>query len=164
MSDQVLLSQLRAAIGETTAALRRAYPTEELAGYALCTDDGVETLFYLATTREVLSASTDPDLLFTPTDWTYDPGAAAFQLTAKYLRHRADAATDFHRHVDSAFAGLVEALSRARDDGCFDGNVFLSVLSTDPSAHLEQLEAAAIARLNKEAILVARQAFLSKWR
>ena len=161
--DQTLKDKVKAAIVRTTAALRAQHPDHEIAGYALCTDDGLETLLYLGVAEQVLQSGADPDLLFTPTDWPYEAEAAAFDEADRLLRERAAVASDLRRHVDNSFQTLVDALSEARADGVFGEDVFLSVLSTDPSDYLEELEATSIQRLNADRLVQARKRFIEKW-
>jgi hypothetical protein len=160
-ADRDFVAAVLAAVRRTCEAMRSAHPGVSLAGYALATDDGLESLSHFAVTREALSSSPDPDLLFSPTDWPLAPEPRVFDEMARQLRSRAAAATD---HVDDSFRLLVDALAEAKREGVFRDDVFLSVLSTDPSAHLEELESASVRRLNPARIVQARDAFLARWR
>jgi hypothetical protein len=162
-SGRDLAGAVAAAVRASCAAIEAARPGEPLAGYALATDDGVETLAYLAVTAPALAARADPDLRFSPTDWPEPPGCAAVDAVDRWLRARAAAAPDLRAHVDDSFRLLVEVLADLKRDGVFPDDVFLSVLSTDPSDHLEELEAASVSRLNGPALVQARRAFLARW-
>jgi hypothetical protein len=158
-----LVKQTKDAIRRTAAALRSEYPRESLAGYALLTDDAVETLSYLAISKEALAANPQEDLLFSPTDWPYEPESTAFDVAAQQLRVRSSQ-TDLRAHVDESFAALVQALAESKKEGVFPEGVFLSVLSTDPSPHLEALEKAAIQLLNDASLADERERFIEKWK
>jgi hypothetical protein len=162
--DGDFLGALKTAVRTSCAAIKTAHPGESLAGYALGTDDGLETLSYFAVTRESLApTSTDPDLLFAPTDWPEVPEPQVFDEVERQLRSRAATARDFQTHVNHTFRLLVFALAEAKREGIFQDDVFLSVLSTDPSAHLEELENDSVRRLNTAVLVEARDAFLARW-
>lgn len=162
--DRELVNAMKVAIRQTVAALGAEAPDQELAGYALLTDDGLETLSFLAVTKADLQSSNDPDLLFTATDWPREPAPELFDSADAELRRRAEAATDFHVHVDVSYGLLVQALDESRAEGVFRPDVFLSALSTDPSKHLLALEDAAIRRLNESRLIQERERFLERWR
>jgi hypothetical protein len=162
-SSDALLAAVKEGIRDTVSALRKAHPRATLAGYALLTDDGLSTLVYRAVTAEALEASSDADLLFSPTDWPYDPMCSAFDAAGELLRARATQTATLRDHVDAAFEVLVEALAQSKTDHVLGPDVFLSALSTDPSDHLEVLEASSISRLNDAAITRRREDFLTKW-
>jgi len=163
MLQEELLASVKKAIRRTAARLQADHPGEALAGYALITDDGLETLSCTAVTEEVLAVSPEPDLLFCPTDWPYEPEPAAFESASQQLRTQGTGA-DLRSHVDGAFATLVQALAEIRAEGLFPPEVFLSVLSTDPSAYLESLEGSSVQRLNGPRLVEDRERFLEKWR
>jgi hypothetical protein len=58
-----------------------------------------------------------PDLLFTATDWPREPARELFDSADAELRRRAEAATDFHVHVDVSYGLLVQALDESRAEG-----------------------------------------------
>lgn len=156
------INAVKVAVRRTVHLLRERHPGETLAGYALLTDDGLGTLLYLAVTREVLHSSSDPDLLFTQTDWPYEDGIEAFDVADAELRRRAGEDA-FEQHVDKAFSDLVQAIAELRTEDLFGCDVFLSVASTDPSEYLRRLEEAAIVGLNSPQIARARREFLNRW-
>lgn len=162
MTDAELHENLRGAIRETLAALSATLPDERLRGYALCTDDELVTLGCLAVTQEALDASDDGDLLFSPTDWPHEPARRAFDAASRELRTRA-AVSRPERHVDPCFELLVQALLQSKREGAFADDVFLTVLSTDPSAQLERLENDAVHRLNPGALAEGWSRFLRRW-
>lgn len=161
--DRQFIDGVKLAIRRTVAALKTEVPAETLAGYALLTDDALETLSYLAVTEEALRTNSDPDLLFVPTDWPYESGSDAFDAADAQLRQRASVAAELRQHVDRSFGILVKALAESKAEGVFDPSVFISVLSTDPSKYLLTLWDSAVRRLNEPNVVEARERFLEKW-
>lgn len=161
--DHRFLSALESAVRRTVRAVLRDRPGETLAGYALCTDDGLETLFHRSVTDAVLESSANQGLLFCPTDWSCELEAEAFDTVDGELRRRAAAAVDLRAHVDSSFGLLIDALAELKREGVFAPSVFLSVLSTDPNEYLEELENSSVRRLNEPSVVSARQGFLDRW-
>lgn len=162
-SSDELLKNVKIAVKRTVAAIQAGHPQESLVGYALLTDDSLATLTYMAVTKEALASSGEDDLLFCPTDWPYETDWAAFDLASEQLRAMEAAASDWQLHVQMAFATLVQALAETRAEGLFRPDVFLSILSTDPSPPLEALEKASIERLNRVDLVEAHERFLQKW-
>lgn len=161
-ANEELSESVKRAVRQTVTAIRARHPQERLAGYALLTDDDLTTLTCMAITVEALAASGAGEaLLFSPTDWPDEDEASSFSETR--LRLRALAATDSRNHEQVAFASFVRALSDAKAEGLFSPEVFLSVLSTDPSIRLEALEKSSIERLNQPELVEARERFLHKW-
>jgi hypothetical protein len=156
-----LLQIVKNAVRRTVAAVRDEHGQESLAGYALLTDDRLATLTYMAITKGVVLSEGGDDLLFSPTDWPYEDESASFSLASERLR--AMEASSKPEHVQQAFVTLMQALAELRADGLFPPAVFLSVLSTDPSPHLEALEQASVERLNQMDLVVARRRFLERW-
>jgi hypothetical protein len=66
------------------------------------------------------------------------------------------AGTDPRVYVQQEFATLVQALAESRTEGLFSSEVFLSVLSTDPSPYLEGLEKSSVECLNQVELVEAR--------
>lgn len=145
--EPALVDALGVAIPSTLAALAAAHPGERLTGYALCTDDCLCTVFHVALTHE----TTTVENAFAPNEWTFGEGDAHLAdaqaaIVASYERHGGD--DEFAAHVERCFDSLVEALVRARAAGHFAHDVFLEVLSTDPSPDLRSMSEAASLRLN----------------
>ena len=161
--DRNLIDLVKEAVRRTVAVMRKLHPDESLVGYALCTDDGLETLLCMVVTDTAIASSTDPDLLYTPTDWPYEPEPTVLDRANEYLRTLGAAASGLRAHVDEAFASLVVALAELRAEGLFEPSVFLSALSTDPSDYLETLETESVATLNAPDIVTGRDQFLLKW-
>jgi hypothetical protein len=157
------IDAVKVAVHSSCAAIRAAHPGESLAGFALATDDGLETLSDFFVTREGLAASANTDFLFAPTDWPEGLDPDPFDALSEQLRSWSDVATDFHAHVNDSFAVLVEALAETKREGLFEDHVFLSVLSTDPSRHLRGLERSSVRLLNVASIVKDREAFLARW-
>jgi len=164
IGDRQLIEIIKQAIRRTIAVGREEHPHESLAGFALLTNDGLETLSSLSVTSEVLRASSNPDLLFVATDWPYEGDPDAFDAASAELRRRAAAATDFGQHVDQSFELLVKALAEVKAERLFGSQVFLSALSTDPSADLVKLWDSAVQRLNDGALIVEQRKFLERWK
>jgi uncharacterized protein DUF4303 len=146
-----LTKAVKDAVGRTLQTLAEAHSGEGLVGYALVTDDDIRSLGYMACTRESLESPHNPAVRFEPVDWPYGGGDEAFDEARGLLAVSGDAAASDHAfaaHVNRSFAALVEALRELRQDGRFHDGVFLTVISTDPSEHLERLEADAVRTLN----------------
>jgi hypothetical protein len=161
-ANEDLLQRVKGAVRRTVAAIRERHPQESPAGYALLTDDDLATLTYMAVTREALASGGGDDLLFSPTDWPYEYESASFNSPSEQLRAMS-AAGEYGEHVEHAFDTLVQALAEIRAEGLFLPEVFLSVLSTDPSPHLEALEKSSVERLNRMDLVEARERFLERW-
>jgi hypothetical protein len=131
------------------AALVQAHPGERLAGYALCTDDDLRTVYAVGCTREFL-ADQPADRLFLPTEWPDGDDDASFEEARQTMYARADAAvgTAFGQHVLQSFAALVAALRQLRLENRVGDDVFLVALSTDPGELLTALEDAGVRDLN----------------
>lgn len=157
--EHSLIVATRTAIAATLQALNERHPAETLAGYAIITDDSVTTVGYLGITSEVL-ASRDAGLRFEAVDWPYDDGMSAFDTVRQILvEHSKDHPP--HLHVEPMFTSLVSALSAARRDHNLGDDVFLSVLSSDPSPQLLQLEDMAVKALNPTPVYAAWKAAIS---
>lgn len=158
--DAAFVADVQDAVRTTVAAVTTRHRGEALAGYALLTDDALGTLGHLAVTREALRA--DPEMLYTPTDWPYNDGGEAFDGPNEVLGALA-AGVGLGDHVDAAFGLLVRALAELRAEGHFAPDVYLAVISTDPSEHLEALAEAAFQELNSAELTHARREWLDQW-
>jgi hypothetical protein len=159
-SDAAFVAHVKEAVRKTVVALGNRHGGEVLAGYALLTDDGLGTLGSLAVTREALRP--DPEMLFTPTDWPYDELGEAFDGPNQELGALA-AGVELKEHVDATFGLLVQALADLRREGVFAPDVYLAVISTDPSEYLEALAETAFQGLNSAELTRARREWLEKW-
>ena len=157
-----LLKNVKNAVRKTIIAVQTHRPHEILAGYALLTDDGLTNLAYTAITQEALASGQADDLLFSPTDWPYDYEVSSFSAASEFLRAAADD-DDSRERVQTAFTTLEQAIAESQAEGLFRPDVFLSVLSTDPSPYLEALEKGSVERLNSPKIVAARERFLQRW-
>jgi len=162
--DQEFQDAVVSAVQRTVAALAAERPLERLAGYALTTDDSLETVGCIAVTREGLLASDDGDLLYQPPNWPLEPDWGAFELAYSLLQRSVDLPGDGLAHVHRSFEALVRALEILKAKGLFGADVYLSVLSTDPSDYLVELESSAVKRLCAQAFVDARSQFLEKWK
>jgi hypothetical protein len=88
---------------------------------------------------------------------------AGFDIAHAELQRSLEASQDLREHVDAAFAALVQCLAELKSAGIFEATVFLSVLSTEPSEYLDELEDRSIEALNQPALVVARRQFVEKW-
>jgi hypothetical protein len=165
MDTKAFLEVLNTTIRASIASVRNDRLSETLAGFALLTDDGVQTLYGAALTKEALTSSPDPEvMLFVPTEWPLEPERQAFNaLGAKLRESEPTDEASFEAHVDSSFAILVTALAETRAEGLFAPEVFLTVTSTDPSDYMNELATAAIARLNEAGLVNDRERFIQKW-
>jgi hypothetical protein len=147
---EALKEAVKVAVRYSTNAVSEKHPGESLNGYALVTDDNLRTLGHLASTLE-FTRSRGEEVRFEPVDWMYDDGVAAFDEPRKLLVASADRATTqdlLLTHVREGFSALVSALGELKADGLFGEEVFLTVISTDPSELLERLEDGAVRALN----------------
>ncbi len=149
------LRLVESGVESTARQLAAACAGQHLIGYALCTDDCVCTLFHVACTAELAAAEQAFDIRFAPVEWkldAVDPGdLEVASHSINRLEHETD--EDFARHCDQAFECLVVALERARDKGLFQDQVFLSVLSTDPSREMQRRWRDSVLRLNVSGVV-----------
>ena len=155
--------RLDLAIGAIVKEFASTRPTDRLAGFALCTDDDLSSLNCLLVGDQDLVAVTGPDLMYMPAEWPFSPKAKTLRFASRALFQRSESTTDFEAHVDDSFATLVAALQRARASGEIATDVFLVVLSTDPSDYLLELQTRAIERLNGPEVADGWRAFLARW-
>ena len=109
VDDDEIASEVYSAIAATLA--QDAPDGRKLAGYALLTDDALETLSYATIWRRD-GEQVVPDLLFSPVDWCVDLDDAPFRSAAAMLR-RGLAKHPLSEHVDLSFHALVSAAKRA---------------------------------------------------
>jgi hypothetical protein len=148
-----LLQTVKSAVRQTLASFAECHAGEDLIGYALVTDDDLGSLGYFACTEKFLESQTESNARFEPVEWVYNNGVEALDDARAMLFADLDAATTperFMAHVDESFQALVSALQELRAARTFPDEVFLTVISTDPSEHLEQLENRAVQVLNSD--------------
>lgn len=162
-NDGLLFRLVFSAIVRSAESFRQDAQGGELRGFALCTDDGLETLSGLVVGTDTLAVSDDPDLLFTATDWPHEPNPRAFDAANVEMQKSASSSKVDGIHVDESFEILVHALLAAREKGIFDGQVFLEVFSSDPCEHTLSLQDKAIRRLNAPTMVKGWDDFLKKW-
>jgi len=152
MSDLELKNAIKRAVLGSLSVMERAHPSDKIIGYALCTDDGLSTVFHAANTPQALARASNPsETQFVPVDWPYDEGAELFDDANQILVDGLKQATmpeSFEQHVDSSFAQIVAALRELREEGIFGPDVFLWVTSTDPGDRLRTLARDAARVLN----------------
>ena len=147
----ILKQSTKVAIQHSLCRVLASHAGETLNGYAIVTDDDLSALGYFASTIEYTAQQAEAFVRFEPVDWDYNDGVEAFDdpralLVANYAA--ADTVDLFRFHVDTSFAALVEALRELKAEGLFRDDTFLTVISTDPSDHLEMLECHAVRSLN----------------
>jgi len=148
---EVLKEATKVAVTHSIRSVLANRVGESLNGYAIITDDDLSAIGYCASTNEYTNRQAEAYVRFEPVDWDYNDGVEAFDDPRTLLRANYDATTTddlFRSHVDTSFATLVAALRELKAEGLFGDEVFLTVISTDPSAHLEMLECHAVRTLN----------------
>jgi hypothetical protein len=158
MNKVPLVTLAKEAIRQSWRAVRDAHRSERIVGYALLTDDGLETVGHVACSEEWLASCEEPGARFEPVEWPYAEGSEAFDQTRTLLAAGAPAVERdeerFGAHVAQSHAALVSALKELKEEGAIPAEVFLSVISTDPNERLRTLEAKAVRALNAD-VLVA---------
>ncbi len=138
-----------------------ADPADALIAFALCTDDDVSSVFHVGCTENYMRTHAMADVLYLPNEWLQtgevDPPelrslSGQFQQRSRRLSGDAWAAAR-----DADFAALADGLARARVDAGINDTVWLTVMSTDPSAHMSELEEGFLLRLNPSEVV-------RKWR
>ncbi|QUI71412.1 DUF4303 domain-containing protein [Pseudoalteromonas piscicida] len=163
MSDLIdfdkLKSLVKDAVKTTFTNLQRIHQPDELLGYALCTDDSVMTLYHVAMTQQWLSQDDNTEFEFSPVEWDLSDRDVHFKGVATLLAARLELedAKLYENYLEEiinpTFKAFVLALLELRQEGVFAKNVFLSVISTDPSEHMLELESAANRKLNSAELL-----------
>jgi hypothetical protein len=157
--DRELLALLKSAVRECTVGFHVEGRT--LVGFALLTDDDVETLLASTLSAEELSQG-DGDLVFDLGAWSETESAALercgaeFRVLSRQRKSRED-------HVESSFALLVKALLESRQEGVFGRDVFLIVSSTDPGPGMDERANAAARALNDAETVSKRLDSIKKW-
>jgi hypothetical protein len=136
-----------AGVAESAREVAASLGDETLAGYALCVDDDLRSLFPMAVSAGALSMA-DNALRFVPVDWDCEAGGDAFDRANAALEELADAASDYAAHKRLAFTALVDALGDARKRGIFAPGVTLLVTSVDPGETTLHLAEEAALELN----------------
>lgn len=151
MDDSSFTDLVALACERHLAALAQHRAGETLAGYALCTDDDVSTLYGVAVTREYLPSAPYPEARYMPVEWPYGHRTSLFDESQLAIEARYTAASDagaLGPHIEATFACLVEALRRARAQKLVGDEVLLVVTSTDPGPELEALATRGVRALN----------------
>jgi hypothetical protein len=150
-SRNELIELVRTGALEALAALS-ADVSDPLRSFALCTDDGVTTLFHVGCTEGFLRAGGRPELRFLPNDWTQTGGSdpSALRAVGDHFRQRPQNLEDdaWCAVRDADFEILVAGLAAARSTYDRHGSIFFTVMSTDPSDHLLELEEHSLRVLN----------------
>ena len=154
MGIENLKEQLAQAINNSLQEIERMNLSDSLCGYALLTDDNLSTIGCATIGRGHLS-SVGEFARFEPVDWPLFPAGQAFEALSNQLSLLSDGSSreDHGEYVRQVFRILVESLLNLRLRGVFAGEVFLTVVSTDPNELLESLEIEAVQTLNSENLL-----------
>src|SRR5262245_31652450 len=143
-----LTAKVREAVEASLAQLCDQGVLEDLAGYALCTDDDLVTLYHVAVTRSTLHARPDyGDLWLMPVDWELAADDRLFAPAYARLVASSESASDHVAHVRCTFEALVQALLAIRSRALLPVAATLIVTSTDPGPMLQELADDAILRL-----------------
>lgn len=151
IADESFAIIVEHAIRRSLTNLSEQHAGETLAGYAVCTDDCLMTIFWVATTREHMNAVADESLRYSAVEWPYGHQSDAFDEAQLELARRyeaSDGEAEFSKHVVGSFWAIVEALKRVQSSGGLGENVLVYALSTDPSEFLESLERRGVEYLN----------------
>ena len=156
-SKRDIVDLVRVGCVEAIRALQTAHPRDPLIAFALCTDDDLAGVFHVGCTQKCESASQERGVRYLPNEWTRASDAEPQSLASvqEHLQQiwRAPPAEDWGTKRDEHFDALVEGLVAARHELGLDGSIFLTVISTDPSDHLQRLEEAALPRLNDPTVM-----------
>jgi hypothetical protein len=150
-----LTAATKKAIRAAWLEARSAHAAERLSGYALLTDDGLQTIGQVACTDEFLAECPVSAAWYNAAEWTYDEGVQAFDRVREIMvahGKAAKTAEQFEAHVEEAFAALVAAMRALKSEGVFDDTIFLTVMSTDPNERLLELEGMAVEALNTKEV------------
>jgi hypothetical protein len=149
--DEELTRLVCEAVEQSICELQAEAPGESVVAYAICTDDDLVSVFWVATTRESVEREPDASAKFSAVEFPYGYGSGAFdRVRAKLLEShgKLGGAETFPLHVAICFGSLVEGLRRAKAAGTFNEGVLTYACSTDPGAHLEALEVSSVIALN----------------
>lgn len=137
--------RLAGAARDSIAALAE---TSTLAGVALCTDDDLRTVFFVACSKEDCASADDPDFLYLPVEWELEPSQDFYVALSDDLSALADELPDVTVRRNLLFAVLVDALLGLRSSAAVGDEVLLVVMSTDPGKQLMRLAKVALKELN----------------
>ena len=142
---------LQVGVKNSLLELASDHPGDPVAGYALCTDDELSTLFWVATTHRHIATVSDTKLKFSAVEWPHGHSSDALRAAQDMLaeQHRSALARGaLEEHVFESFAALVEALTHARTQGLIPPSALVYAASTDPSPRLDDLERQCVVHLN----------------
>ena len=86
--DSRLVSSVLSTLLESLPSLLAAHEGERLVGLALCTDDGLRTLYAVACTDSFCQAHGDETVLFMPVEWAYPVGGSDGLMPAQSIMAR----------------------------------------------------------------------------
>lgn len=138
--------------------LVRANPEEQIAGFALCTDDAAMTVYSIGCSREWLLKDHNVDYRFSPVEWQHrveeDYFGVVYGLLSERLERQYDEEHEgrFEEIAGATFDAFVLALKGLKEQGAIGADVFLTVCSTDPSSQMRMREERAVSLLNSDAL------------
>ncbi|MCE3289236.1 MAG: hypothetical protein K0R83_1248, partial [Caulobacter sp.] len=111
---------------------------DSIVGFALGTDDAVETLFHVFATRTWVTErqAEDPEIGLVFVEWEQSADDGLFREAGQALRALA-AGDGSLAAAEARFKVLADALRTARREGQFDDDTLLYVGSTDPDETAE---------------------------
>jgi len=133
-----LKTRIKIASKKSFENIESKYGKGSVTGYALCTDDSAMTIFHVANTQK----STESNYEFSPVEWRIDYKPELFDATYELIEERLDKQYDdeyedkFEEIVRETYDSFVNALHELKLEGVFSDDVFLTVVSTDPSDNM----------------------------
>lgn len=131
-------------------------------GYAIGTDDDVITIGSNACTA--MEFKEDEELRFCPPEWSIESWVTAFEpvhsLFLKRRKMEALGSLTFEEIIaqrDKAIYSIRDSLLDLKREGVFGSDIFLTILSTDPSRHMCDLEDEIVESLNSRKIITLRK-------
>lgn len=155
----------QATVDAIRQAANEAYESNEkdaLFGFAICTDDDVDSVYHVYATRPWVSEREPdyPQIGLISVEWSQASDDTLFLALSKMFREWASTDQSApHRNFDEdrtvRFRALVEAMKICRDEGLFDARTLLSVSSTDPDDLMVRLACDAGRYLNIDEVAAA---------
>lgn len=153
--------KVEVAIRSAAAEANRAAGSRGLFGFALLTDDDVETVFHAFASRDWVAEREGgyPEIGFIAVEWTELGSDELFLPLSHELRELAvlqpRRAPDPDEGRVLRFETLVNAMTACREAGLFDERTLLTVGSTDPDDLMLELDCNAADRLNTREVATA---------
>ena len=147
--NMTLKNDLVTAIKKAASAIREKHPDDELHGFALCTDDGLMTLYLVSCTKTWFAERADKyeSVGYISVEWSDSTGDDYLDEISKQMAKLANSDKSQEAR-DRRFTMLVAALQECRNENLFNEDTLLCCGSTDPSPHMEMLAMHAVDKLN----------------